>query len=568
MSFLAGNSIVDTPLAVSRIDSAALARLVEAAIALRSEVAIIDVREQKAYSEGLILLSANVPLPRLELNVATQFPRKDVPMVIIDRQGELTAQAAQRLQLLGYTDLAILDGGVEQWERDGLALYSGFNVRSKAFAELIEHEFSTPAISATELFTRRTNGEDIVVLDSRPYDEYHHSTVPDALSVPGAELIRVVLDVIPDPTTTIVVSCGGRTRSIVGAQSLISAGLPNPVFSLRNGTGGLRLDGIDLEYGATRAHPEASPATLAWAQLAARKLSDAVKADELSSAQFSQWLDDTSRTLYVFDLRPGDAFEAGHHPLARHVSGGQLVQAIDMHAPVWGARIILIDDGSLIRARQTAYWLAQLGGFELAIIQQPTLPGALQQGTWQPTIVQPKSAATHTIDASNLARLLTCVDAEARPLVLDLSASPAYRQAHIPGSQWLLRSQLVAHIESLHPGRAVVISAEDGSFARIAVEYLVAENPQWLPRVSALQDGNQGWENAGHALQAAVIEGPEDVKHYIDVWTPPQKTVGDMLDAVKKYLNWEVDLLEQLARDPHRALIIRDLKTPAQLPQA
>lgn len=573
MSFLAENLPSAPPAAVARIDSVELVRRVEVAAGLReetepcSEVAIIDVREQKAYSEGLILLSANIPMQRLELNVATQLPRRDVPLVIIDQHGELSLDAAQRLQLLGYTDLAILEGGIEQWVSDGLPLYSGFNVRSKAFAEQVEHEFSTPSLSATELFARRAAGEKIVVLDSRPYDEYLHSTVPGALSVPGAELIRVARDVVPDPATTIVVSCGGRTRSIVGAQSLISARLPNPVLSLRNGTGGLRLDGIELEYGATRAHSEATPASLNWAQSAVRQLSDAVEVQELHADALSQWLSDSSRTLYVFDLRAGDDYETGHHPKARNVSGGQLVQATDVHAPVWGARILLIDDESLIRARQTTYWLAQLGSFELGIIKQQDLPVERQAGPWQRLVVQARSAAIHSIDAVTLAGLASSADVTTRPLVLDLSASPAYRVAHIPGSHWLLRSQLLAYIGSLPPTRPVVVSAEDGRLARIAVEYLIAEHPHLRPRVSALNEGNQGWANAGYELKAAVIAGPEDVQHYNDVWTAPQKTVGDMLGAVKRYLTWEVDLLEQLGRDPHRALVIRGLKTLTSLPQ-
>lgn len=555
------------PLAIRRIDSKALASLVGDASELRNEVAVIDVREQKTYSDGMILLSANMPLQRLELNIATQLPRKDVPIVIIDREGEISAEAAQRLILMGYTNLAILNGGIDQWVRDELPLYSGFNVRSKVFAEQVEHEFSTPAISAAALFERRASGEDIIVLDSRPYDEYHHSTVPQALSVPGAELIRAARDIAPDPATTIVVSCGGRTRSIVGAQSLISAGLPNPVLSLRNGTGGLRLDGIELEYGATRAPLQVNPETLAWAQSAAKRLSDAVEVDEMSPDHFRQWLNDNSRTLYVFDLRPGNAYEAAHHPQSRNVSGGQLVQATDVHAPVWGARIVLIDDGLLIRARQTAYWLEQMGSFELAVIQQPNLPGALQQGKWQPTIVQAKSVAINIIDAVTLAGLLSNPDIATRPAVVDVSTSPTYRQAHIPGSYWLLRSQLSTYIESL-PCANFVISCEDGRFSKIVVEYLAAENPQLFSRVCALQDGNTGWGSAGYELQMAVIKGPEDVQQYVDVWTPPQKTVGDMLGAVKKYLSWEVDLLDQLARDPHRDLIIRHLKVPAVLSRA
>ena len=41
-----------------------------------------------------------------------------------------------------------------------------------------------------------------------------------------------------------VVNCAGRTRSIIGAQSLINAGVPNKVVALRNGTMGWSLAGF------------------------------------------------------------------------------------------------------------------------------------------------------------------------------------------------------------------------------------------------------------------------------------------------------------------------------------
>ncbi len=49
----------------------------------------------------------------------------------------------------------------------GFELFSGVNVPSKAFGELVEHEGGTPSISAEELHALMQSGTDMVVLDFR-----------------------------------------------------------------------------------------------------------------------------------------------------------------------------------------------------------------------------------------------------------------------------------------------------------------------------------------------------------------------------------------------------------------
>ena len=100
----------------------------------------------------------------------------------------------------------------------------------------------------------------MVVLDSRPFDEYRRVSIPTSTNVPGAELVLRVRDMAPSPDTLVVVNCAGRTRSIIGAQSLINAGVPNKVVALRNGTMGFTLAGFTCDRGkdngrATRPSP-------------------------------------------------------------------------------------------------------------------------------------------------------------------------------------------------------------------------------------------------------------------------------------------------------------------------
>ena len=120
---------------------------------------------------------------------------------------------------------------------------------SKAFGEFVEHESATPNISADELDALIHDRRDLVVLDSRPFDEYHRVSIPTAVNVPGAELVLRIRDLAPSLATMVVVNCAGRTRSIIGAQSLINAGVPNNVVALRNGTMGWSLAGKSCDSG-------------------------------------------------------------------------------------------------------------------------------------------------------------------------------------------------------------------------------------------------------------------------------------------------------------------------------
>ncbi|MGI4812744.1 MAG: rhodanese-like domain-containing protein [Janthinobacterium lividum] len=557
---------------VPTIDAAGLRDRVVRVTQGNGEVAIIDVREERLYTEGLILFSTNLPYSRFELLLAARLPRRDVPVVLVDRQGELSARAAGRLHALGYTDVSILAGGVQAWQRAGNPLYRGFNVRSKAFAEIIEHELATPTLSATELVERRARGDDIVVLDSRRFVEYQDSTVPGAISVPGAELVRSVRDLAPTPSTTIVVSCGGRTRSIVGAQSLISAGVPNPTFSLRNGTGGLRLDDLPREFGATRSYGETSTEGLRWATDAARRLSALADTPALDPQQFARWRADTSRTLYVLDLRPADEYETEHLKDARNVSGGQLLQEIDIHAPVWGARVVLVDDAAAVRSGVTAFWLAQLGWFEVARITHDASYGELATGPASQALLRGESIAAsapnHTSTTPNeLAdSLRQASGTTAPPLIYDLSLSPAYQRGHIAGSQWLLREQLDTVLRQAPTGQRVILTSEDGAFAELALTTLAAftgNAPVHTVDVRLLAGGNRAWLTAGLPLVAA--EGDEllDTARFVDAWTAPQRTVGDTLGAIRAYLDWEIELLHQLEDDADRSLLIRGVQSPA-----
>src|SRR5256886_4852114 len=238
------------------------------------EIAFLDVREEGQHGAGHPLLAVNAPYSRLELVIGQLAPRRGCPVVLLDDSDGVAEKAARRLAALGYSAVHVLEGGVGAWSAAGHPLFPSTNVPSKAFAEIVEHEYGTPAISAAELDRRRRAGEKVVVLDSRPLDEYARFHVPGAITCPGAELVLRFADLVPDPEALVVVSCAGRTRGIIGAQSLRTAGVPNPVLSLEGGTQAWRLAGLDLEHGPTTGLRPPSATALA----AARQRAEAVAA--------------------------------------------------------------------------------------------------------------------------------------------------------------------------------------------------------------------------------------------------------------------------------------------------
>jgi len=330
---------------------------VRCALLLRDEIALLDLRHEAAYATGHPLFAANMAADRIALEAEARLPRKDVPVVVYDAGEGLVSQAADRLRALGYTDIRKLDGGLQAWQMAGFELFRDVNSYAKAFGELVESRRHTPSLPADEVAALIASKANIAILDVRRFDEYATMNIPGSISVPGAELVLRAGRVAPNPETTIIVNCAGRTRSIIGTQSLINAGVANKVLALRNGTIGWTLARHDLEHGSDR---RGGIGLFEGAKTNAREVAYRAGVRHVSPEQAMALQAQTHRTLYRFDVRSGDDYAGGHIPGFRHYPGGQLVQEIDMAAPVRGARILLTDNMG-VRADMTASWLSQMG---------------------------------------------------------------------------------------------------------------------------------------------------------------------------------------------------------------
>jgi rhodanese-related sulfurtransferase len=359
---------------------------VRTALLLREEIALLDVRYEAEFATGHPLFAANMAAGRIALEAETRLPRKDAPVVVYDAGEGFVAEATTRLAALGYSNVRALDGGLQAWKDAGYQLFQDVNSYAKAFGELVEARRHTPSLPAEEVAQLIARKANIRILDVRRFDEYTTMNIPGSISVPGGELVLRAAEAAPDPDTTIIVNCAGRTRSIIGTQSLINAGVTNKVVALRNGTIGWTLAKQNLEHGAAR---RGAIGAVEGAKANARDVAYRAGVRRIGVAELVALEAQSNRTLYRFDVRDAEEYAAGHLPGFRHYAGGQLVQEIDVAAPVRGARIVLSDNLG-VRADMTASWLAQMG-WEIFVLDGG-YDGALEVGS---PVVLPKPDPAH-----------------------------------------------------------------------------------------------------------------------------------------------------------------------------
>jgi len=512
---------------------------VRARLISKQELALVDVREEDPFAKAHPLFASNFPLTWLEVDAHRRIPRRSTPIVVYDNQEGLAEQAVQIFKSMGYEFVRELRGGLKGWVQSGGEIFQDVNVPSKSFGELVQEKKQTPKVSAQQLKAWIDQNADVVILDARRFDEYQTMSIPRGVSVPGGELVLRARALAPNATTRIVVNCAGRTRSIIGAQSLVNAGLPNPVCALENGTIGWVLAGQALAAGSSQTFKAVSEADLSKSKLSA--LSVAIRSG-VKRIEFGELLalqQDNTRTTYLFDVRTHEEYGLGHLPKAIHAPGGQLVQETDHFAPVRGARLVLYDtDG--VRAHMTASWLAQMG-WEAYVIKEIRATDLLSKTieVELPPVVQKTQEITPQVLKEWLSNRSNLT------LVIDVGSSQDYVKAHIPGAWWILRSQMKEDFQRVHKANRYVITSKDGRAAQYASQALKACVKSSV-EVLVLLGGTQAWLEAGFSTQQgeSYLASPR-----IDRYKRPYEGTNNSQAAMQAYLDWEFGLVEQLARD-------------------
>jgi rhodanese-related sulfurtransferase len=162
-------------------------------------------------------------------------------------------------------------------------------------------------------------------------------------------------------------------------------------------------------------------------------------------------------------------------------------------------------------------------------------------GPRPPDCPEAESVPVETVAPEELSALLASGGAE----VVQLSRSLEFREGHIPGARWGVRTRLAALAPFVADGRrSVVLAAEDEALARLAVPELRGLT---TAPVRVLEGGMAAWRAAGLPLRADRWT-PAD-RECVDVHLRPYDRNGGVEEAMRDYLSWEVDLVREVARD-------------------
>src|SRR5438094_2711431 len=502
--------------------------------------AVLDVRERGAYERGHVFRATSLPRRQLEFRMPTLVTAPATPLALIDADGALAPLAATTLAAMGYRDVRVLAGGLGAWRAAGRRVVQGLNVPSKVFGERALHEWRTPQITPEDLVRRIEKREDMVIVDSRTYEEYQRGCIPGAINVPGGELVFRIGELVERPETTIVVHCGGRTRSYIGAESLRRMRLPNPIVALENGTMGWDLAGLTLERGATRRAPAPSARSRAAASLVAKRVASEDGITFTTAAELEALIERRSHdNVAVLDVRTSEEYAGAHVAGAVWAPGGQAVQATDDYFAVRGASFVFICD-ELVRSVMTAAWFTRMGVPNVSVLAGG-LPAWKEAGgavaTGHPA-VEPHGGqrALSSVPSVGPRRLDGAT-------ILSVDTSDVYAHGHVPGAVWVCRSRLEWRIAEIVPSRAasIVTTCTDGWQSRLAAATL---HGLGYTGARVLEGGTRAWQEAGPPVETGatkLLDEADDV-----VLKPYDKGRA----AMEAYLRWE-EQLDEDGQSPH-----------------
>ena len=141
--------------------------------------------------------------------------------------------------------------------------------------------------------------------------------------------------------------------------------------------------------------------------------------------------------------------------------------------------------------------------------------------------------------------LVALLDSGEGTVVIDLARSIDFREGHIPGAIWGVRTRLDALQPQLAGAKHVVITSPDGD--RRAARGGRGEGACARREVRVLEGGTDAWHAFGRPLVKDRTTPPDEA--CIDSYLRAYDRNSGVEEAMHAYLTWEIDLANQIRRD-------------------
>ncbi len=84
----------------------------------QDDALVLDVSNSADHAAGHIIGAVHMPPSRIEAGDQKLLKRKDDPVLVYCKNGQISPQMANRLVKLGFTNVHVLSGGLAQWISD------------------------------------------------------------------------------------------------------------------------------------------------------------------------------------------------------------------------------------------------------------------------------------------------------------------------------------------------------------------------------------------------------------------------------------------------------------------
>ena len=506
-------------------------------ISKNNDFCIIDVRSKAEFNEKHILGSSSIPRSDLEFQLPRLIPYKNTKIILNDSDSKRSFYSASQLSHMGYTNVLVLDGGLDNWMAEGYSYTEGMNVPSKAFGEQVLHTDDPPEITPEELFEKIENGEKLLLIDTRTPEEYSRATMPNSINIPNGELINRVPELDREFDGQIVIHCGGRTRSIIGASLMHALGYKD-IISLKDGTMGWLLAGYELQYNNdVQDFVDTTPDFKKLAQELAENMRKQNGIETIDQVELKNLFNQNiENNIYFIDVRIESEYKESHLSEFDWMAGGQLIQRTDETVAMKNARVILVCN-DMTRSTVAAYWLKRMGYDNIQVVLGGMNECSSNEFKYSSDF--PKSNLNLPTEYKSVSSndLLDSINNNENQTILFLGNSANYNDGHIENSYWLPKDWLELYVETVVSDKKekIILVCNDGLRSSLSTKIL---DELGYSNIVVLNGGLDDWKSKNLPLTTKTninYDYPDDL------FVHP---LGNR-ELMLKYLTWEKALVQE-----------------------